>query len=130
MLVTLISLSVLVAGIICIILDRRYMFTDWIVHTGVIATIIGAGLSFVCACMIIDTNINPELQYRQDEIEYEILQEQVDSGDYKSATLTSDIIEYNQRVTDYKERYNSPWIGWFYYKECEKLPFVEILSKE
>ena len=139
MLIVIISVFTLAFGIVCLVLNENsdkfksksvrvflYKASDTIMTIGLIFTIFGAIANIFCFGFLIGNNINPELQYRKDEITYEILQEQVDNGDYNSTTLTSNIIEYNQKVTEYKDRYDSPWVGWFYYKDCEKLPFVEI----
>lgn len=75
------------------------------------------------------SHIDVEHQYQQDYMEYEILQEQIDSGNYTTITATSDIISYNQKVMNNRRYYNSPWVGLYYYDGCEKLPLLEIKDK-
>jgi hypothetical protein len=139
MLIFLICVATLIFGIVFAILSDNWYeiknerLRDFLSNIScafdflsVSGVVIGLLSTLICVLFLIGNNINPELKYRKDEITYEILQEQVDNGDYNSTTLTSDIIEYNQKVTEYKDKYDSPWVGWFYYKDCEKLPFVEI----
>lgn len=132
MLITLICAAVLVVGIVSFIVNYKVFYDDvnLLYIIGVTFSVLGVIGVLCCGTLLITENINPELKYRKDEIEYEILQEQVDNGEYNSTTLTSNIISYNQKVTDYKERYDSPWVGWFYYEGCEKLPFVVVKGDE
>lgn len=132
MLILIISILALIVGavfIYCSIKARRMRTQDELELTGVIFSVIGSIGTIICIVMIIISHINVEHQFQQDYIEYEILQEQIDSGNYNSITITSDIISYNQKVMNNRTYYNSPWIGLFYYKNCEKLPLLEIKDK-
>lgn len=128
MLILIISILALVVGIV----DRAIYSknrNDLIGGSGFLIMFIGIIVIFYSSILAIDAHIDAEYKYQKDYMEYEILQEQIDSGKYNTITTASDIISYNKRVMDSKKYHNSPWIGLFYYDGCEKLPLLEVRQK-
>ena len=129
MLILIISIIILAAGIVFIYLASK-TWKDDLALIGAILSAIGGFFTVVFIVMTIMSHINVGYQFQRDYMEYEILQEQIDSGNYNSITITSDIISYNQKVMNNKRYYNSPWIGLYYYEGCEKLPLLEMKDKK
>ncbi len=130
MLILIISIVVLAVGIVFIRFTLKNQKYDSVECMGAILSAIGGFSTVVFIVMTIMSHTNVGYQFQRDYIEYEILQEQIDSGNYNSTTITSDIISYNQKVMDNKRYYNSPWVGLYYYEGCEKLPLLEIKDKK
>lgn len=105
-------------------------YNDGIIFCGSFCTAFGVFFVILCIILAGMSHTDVEYKYQKDYMEYEILQEQIDSGNYNSTTITSDIISYNQKVMDNRTYYNSPWIGLYYYEGCEKLPLLEIKDKK
>ena len=129
MLILIISIIILVAGIVFTYLGFKTR-KDGLEFTGATLSAIGGFFTVVFIVMTIMSHTNVGYQFQRDYMEYEILQEQIDSGNYNSTTITSEIISYNQKVMDNRTYYNSPWIGLYYYEGCEKLPLLEIKDKK
>lgn len=129
MLILIISIIILAAGIAFTYLGFK-TWKDGLEFTGAILSAIGGFFTVVFIVMTIMSHTNVGYQFQRDYMEYEILQEQIDSGNYNSTTITSDIVSYNQKVMDYRTHYNSPWVGLYYYEGCEKLPLLEIKDKK
>ena len=128
MLILIISIIVLIVGISLIFLgDKKY--NDGIVFCGSTCAALGGFFVILCIILAVMSHTEVEYKHQKDYMEYEILQEQIDSGNYNSTTITSDIVSYNQKVMDYRTYYNSPWFGLYFYEGCEKLPLIEIKSK-
>lgn len=128
MLILIISIIILVTGIVFLYLSFKNQ-KDVLVFIGIALSVLGGIAAIICVTMVIMSHTYVEYQFQQDYMEYEILQEQIDSGNYNSTTITSDIISYNQKVTTNRTYYNSPWFGLYYYEGCEKLPLLEIKSQ-
>lgn len=129
MLILIISIIILVTGIVLLYLSFKNQ-KDVLVFIGAALLALGSIVAITCVTMVIMSHTDVEYQFQQDYMEYEILQEQIDSGNYNSTTITSDIISYNQKVTNNRIYYNSPWFGLYYYEGCEKLPLLEIKDKK
>lgn len=129
MLILIISATIFLAGIVF----TYFGFKNWndgLEIAGAFSLVLGGIVAAVCVVIAITSHIDVEYKYQKDYMEYEILQEQIDSGNYNSTTITSDIISYNQKVMSNKRYYNSPWIGLYYYEGCEKLPLLEMKDKK
>lgn len=125
MLILIISIIVLIVGISLMFLgDKKY--NDGIVFCGSTFAALGGFFVILCITLAVMSHTGVEYKYQKDYMEYEILQEQIDSGNYNSITITSDIVSYNQKVMGYRTYYNSPWVGLYYYEGCGKLPLLEI----
>ena len=129
MLILIISMIIFIAGIVFMYFGLKN-WNDGLGIAGSFSLVIGGIVATVCVVMAITSHIDVEYKYQKDYMEYEILQEQIDSGNYNSITITSDIISYNKKVMNNKRYYNSPWIGLYYYEGCEKLPLLEVKDKK
>lgn len=133
MLITIICVSVLALGIILFIWSDRFSIFSTIRYlfsrSGIACIVFGSIAVVICGVFIMYANINPQSRYTQDELEYQILQEQVDNMQCNDglnvALLTDRVIKYNQQVIDNRQNHDNPWVSWFYYTNCEKLPFVQ-----
>lgn len=112
-------------GIVAVVMGCKN-YQDGLEIGGTVITVLGGTVITICIMVAIASHMNVEHKYQKDYMEYEILQEQIDSGRYNSTTITSEIISYNRKVMNYKKYYDSPWIGLYFYEGCEKLPLLEI----
>lgn len=118
MLTLLVAIFILTIGMIVMV--NGYVFM------GIALSGLGGIAVAICATLALLSHINVKHKYQKDYLEYEILQKQINSGKYNITTLTSEMILYNWKIMDNQRYYNSPWVGLYFYKGCEKLPLLEI----
>jgi len=119
------GISIIIGGIVFLIRYYKCIVRD-VFPLEFLFFAFGIFILIICLPITISAHIHPDFKYQQDYIEYEVLQEQIDSGTYNSITITSEIISYNQKVMGYKKYADSKWIGIFFYEGCENLPLLEI----
>lgn len=128
MIATLIVVSAIIVGIVCLVIANRNMEDTWFI-IGLILTVVGLILGILCAIAIIDVNVNKDIYYQNTLYEKDMLEYRIDNMEDNivgNEMLYNDIVEFNNELRSVKKWAYNPFTNWFYVKEIAEIDYVEL----
>lgn len=128
MIATLIVVSAIIVGIVCLVIANRNMEDTWFI-IGVILTVVGLILGILCTIAIIDVNANKDIYYQNTLYEKDMLEYRIDNMEDNivgNEMLYNDIVEFNNELRSVKKWAYNPFTNWFYVKEIAEIDYVEL----
>ena len=128
MIATLIVISAIIVGIVCLVIANRNMEDTWFI-IGLILTVVGLILGILCTIAIIDVNVNKDIYYQNTLYEKEMLEYRIDNMEDNivgNEMLYNDIVEFNNELRSVKKWAYNPFTNWFYVKEIAAIDYVEL----
>lgn len=89
---------------------------------GVSACIVLIICSILCAVL----KINADLEYQNTLQQYEVIEYQLKDNKSDIKLLTKDIVEYNNKIREYKKWKHNFWLNWFYPADIDELEYIEL----
>lgn len=113
--------------LICYLLDAKTRNDHFISEliclcTGVIASvgILGCGLQ----CIV--SKANADIEYQNTLRQYEVIEYHLKENKNDTNLLISDIVEYNNKIREYKKWKHNFWLNWFYPADIDELEYIEL----
>lgn len=136
MIITLISFSLIVIGIILINISnylwkRKHDTYDFLVPSGMCTIFIGIIMSAVMCVVIITTHIDSQQKIAEYQYEYESLCKRLEIvnseyEDVSKSNIIKEVTEWNIEVSKLKYGASNPWSSWLYSKEvADSLKYIE-----
>lgn len=128
MIATLIVISAIIVGIVCLVIASRNMEDTWFI-IGLILTVVGLILGILRTIAIIDVNVNKDIYYQNTLYEKEMLEYRIDNMEDNivgNEMLYNDIVEFNNELRSVKKWAYNPFTNWFYVKEIAAIDYVEL----
>lgn len=128
MIITLIIIGLLIAGIICLVVESK---KSWCFGPGFVLTILSSCALLFATIGIIDAQVNKDVRYQNKLYEREMLEYRIDNMEDNlvgNEMLYKDIVEFNNDLRDVKKWANNPFTNWFYLEDIASLDYIELDS--
>lgn len=123
MIITLLSVTILIAGIIW----HKYCSYDNELWAWVTAAT-GISATFICIMIILVVQLPRENDYEKKLYEKEVIEYRLENADRNiigNELLYNDIVEFNNSLRTPKRYANSLWINWFYNADIASIEYID-----
>ena len=80
----------------------------------------------ICIVQCTVSKVNADIEYQNALRQYEVIEYRLKENKNDTNLLISDIVEYNNKVCEYKKWKNNFWLNWFYPADIDKLEYIEL----
>lgn len=128
MIITLIIAGILIAGIICLIVENKtYHCPQFVFIFGVCATFL-CGVALMASMIVIaEAQTTRDVDYqnmlhKREMLEYRI--EHMEENITGNEMLYNDIVEFNNKLRSTKKWANNPWTSWFNNQDVASIDYI------
>ena len=128
MIITLIIAGILVAGIVCLIVEyKTYRCPQFVFTFGVCATLLCGVALIVSMAAIAEAQTTRDVDYqnmlhKREMLEYRI--EHMEENITGNEMLYNDIVEFNNELRSTKKWANNPWTSWFNNQDVASIDYI------
>lgn len=131
MIITLIIAGILVAGIICLIVEHNRFCHESVFVFGVCATLL-CGVALITLMVVItEAQINRDVEYQNMLHKREMLEYRIDHMKENitgNEMLYNDIVDFNNELRIEKKWANNPWTSWFNNQDVASIDYIVLDS--
>lgn len=117
---------------ICYLIETKMIGNHLFLDLTALGIAVGACIALVVCgaqCIIAKANANLEYQntlQQHDAIVYRLEQTKNDKNLLINGGVYDDIVEYNNKIREYKKWKHNFWLNWFYPADIDELEYIEL----